>query len=71
MEFLKFDVQKCILCGKCVDKCPFGALRIENNGIKVVTAAVCAVFVCVTVRRKRYGLSSGRIWWIKRNGVTF
>lgn len=35
MEFLKFDVQKCILCGKCVDKCPFGALRIENNGIKV------------------------------------
>lgn len=35
MEFLKFDAQKCILCGKCVDKCPFGALRIEHNGITV------------------------------------
>ncbi|MDY3249599.1 MAG: electron transfer flavoprotein subunit alpha [Candidatus Choladocola sp.] len=35
MEFLKFDAQKCILCGKCVDKCPFGALRIEHNGIEV------------------------------------
>lgn len=35
MEFLKFDAQKCILCGKCVDKCPFGALRIEQNGITV------------------------------------
>lgn len=35
MEFLKFDVQKCSLCGECVEKCPFGALTMEENGIVV------------------------------------
>ena len=35
MEFLKFDVQKCTLCGKCIEKCPFGALTIEGSGIEV------------------------------------
>lgn len=33
MDFLKFDAVKCTLCGKCIDKCPFGALRIEGKGI--------------------------------------
>ena len=35
MDFLKFDAVKCTLCGKCIDKCPFGALRIEGKGIAV------------------------------------
>ena len=33
MEFLKFDADKCVLCGICVEKCPFGALAIEGKGI--------------------------------------
>lgn len=35
MEFMKFDAQKCSLCGLCVEKCPFGALSIESAGIVV------------------------------------
>ncbi len=35
MDFLRFDSDKCILCGKCVEKCPFGALAIEGSGIQV------------------------------------
>lgn len=35
MDFLKFDSEKCTLCGICVEKCPFGALAIEGNGIQV------------------------------------
>lgn len=35
MDLLKFDVQKCTLCGLCVEKCPFEALTIEGSGIAV------------------------------------
>ena len=35
MEFIKFDVDKCTLCGLCAEKCPFGALVIEGGGITV------------------------------------
>lgn len=35
MEFLRFDADKCSLCGICVDKCPFGSLSMERHGIKV------------------------------------
>ncbi|MDD3220506.1 MAG: electron transfer flavoprotein subunit alpha [Lachnospiraceae bacterium] len=35
MEIMKFDAQKCSLCGICVEKCPFGALVIEEKGIVV------------------------------------
>jgi len=35
MDLLKFDPQKCSLCGKCIEKCPFGALAMENTGIAV------------------------------------
>ena len=35
MDFLKFNAQKCSLCGICVEKCPFGALIMEDDGIKV------------------------------------
>ena len=33
MDLLKFDPQKCSLCGKCIEKCPFGALTMEDKGI--------------------------------------
>lgn len=33
MEFLKFDMSRCDLCGQCIEKCPFGALRMEKDGI--------------------------------------
>lgn len=35
MDLLKFDPQKCSLCGKCIEKCPFGALTMEDTGIAV------------------------------------
>jgi electron transfer flavoprotein alpha subunit len=35
MDFLTFNSEKCTLCGKCVEKCPFGALTIEGSGIEV------------------------------------
>ena len=35
MEFLKFDKQKCDLCGLCLQKCPFGALEMRADGIEV------------------------------------
>lgn len=31
MELIKFDAKRCSLCGKCVEKCPFGALSFEDN----------------------------------------
>ncbi len=46
MELLKFDVQKCTLCGVCIEKCPFGALAIEGSGIVVSEKCrVCGVCV--------------------------
>ncbi|NCB93353.1 MAG: electron transfer flavoprotein subunit alpha [Clostridia bacterium] len=35
MEFIKFDAAKCSLCGRCVEKCPFGALTMGEKGIEV------------------------------------
>lgn len=31
MELIKFDAKRCSLCGKCVEKCPFGALSFEDK----------------------------------------
>lgn len=46
MEFLKFDAQSCTLCGKCVEKCPFGALSMEKDGIKVeASCRMCGLCV--------------------------
>ena len=46
MDFLKFDAAKCTLCGKCIDKCPFGALSIEAKGIAVGDACrMCGMCV--------------------------
>ena len=46
MELLKFDAQKCTLCGACIEKCPFGALAIEGSGI-VVSGACRVCGLCV------------------------
>ena len=51
MEFLKFDINKCVLCGVCVEKCPFGALTIEGNGIVVLKVPVpeSEIFKCILI----------------------
>lgn len=46
MDFLKFDGQKCSLCGLCVEKCPFQALTMERDGIAVGdTCRMCGLCV--------------------------
>lgn len=35
MEFLKFDKKQCNLCGLCLQRCPFSALSMGENGIEV------------------------------------
>ena len=46
MEFLKFDIFKCDLCRKCIEKCPFDALRMGKNGIEVSEKCrMCSVCV--------------------------
>lgn len=46
MDLLNFDVQKCTLCGLCIEKCPFEALTIEGSGI-VVNEKCRACGLCV------------------------
>lgn len=46
MDLLKFDARKCSLCEICIEKCPFGALSMEENGIVVnEKCRVCGVCV--------------------------
>ena len=46
MELIKFDAKRCSLCGKCVEKCPFGVLSFEDNGIVVGdTCRMCGMCV--------------------------
>ncbi len=46
MRFLKYDAQKCTLCGECISKCPFNALSMEANGIEMgETCKMCGVCV--------------------------
>lgn len=35
MEFIRFNAARCTLCGLCIEKCPFGALSMKDNGIEV------------------------------------
>ena len=46
MELLKFDMSRCDLCGQCIEKCPFGALRMEKDGVAVnEKCRMCSVCV--------------------------
>jgi len=46
MEFLKFDMSLCNLCRKCIENCPFDALRIGKDGIYVNEGCrMCSVCV--------------------------
>ena len=46
MELLKFDMSRCDLCGQCIEKCPFGALRMEKSGVAVnEKCRMCSVCV--------------------------
>lgn len=46
MDFLTFNSQKCTLCGKCIDICPFRALSMESYGIEVGdTCRMCGLCV--------------------------
>ena len=43
MDFLKFDAVKCMLCEKCIDKYPFGALRILTQiKLQLLPAPTCS-----------------------------
>lgn len=46
MQLLKFDIEKCTLCSRCIDVCPFGALTIEGSGI-IVSEKCRACKLCV------------------------
>lgn len=46
MALLNFDISRCDLCGKCIEKCPFGALQMEKDGI-VVNEKCRMCSVCV------------------------
>ncbi len=35
MAMINFDTKKCTFCGTCIDKCPFGALKMNADRIEV------------------------------------
>lgn len=72
MELIKFDAKRCSLCGKCVEKCPFGALSFEDNGIRCPGTLVDAV-ECVSAQcpEKAISLSRKHDHLIKTNGKIF
>lgn len=46
MDFLRFDGKLCTLCGACIDKCPFGAISMEKEGIAMnENCRMCGVCV--------------------------
>ena len=48
MTTIRFNAELCDLCGECVEKCPFGALIMEENGLTVSEKCrMCGV--CVKV----------------------
>ncbi len=46
MNFISFKKEKCNLCGKCIDTCPFGVLGMGENSIEVgENCRMCGVCV--------------------------
>lgn len=46
MELIRFNAARCTLCGTCIDRCPFGALSMKDNGISVNDACrMCGMCV--------------------------
>lgn len=35
MKMLRFEPEKCTLCGECIEKCPFAAISMGKNGIEL------------------------------------
>ena len=71
MEFLKFDINKCVLCGVCVEKCPFGALTIEGKGIVVGDACrMCGLCVRNCPEKAiQFAFVTGSEWKEIRSGL--
>jgi glutamate synthase domain-containing protein 2 len=50
---LKFKVQidqeQCMLCGRCIENCPFGVFRLDNNRIRVNSRQCVACHRCVAM----------------------
>lgn len=40
------DVDACILCGDCIDVCPYGARSIEENTLKIISKKCYGCSVC-------------------------
>ena len=47
MSYLGVNHDKCILCGVCVDSCPFGALKITGKLEVLDSCRLCKV--CIKV----------------------
>ena len=46
MKFLKFEANLCSLCRACIDKCPFGAISMERDGITLnESCRMCGICV--------------------------
>lgn len=46
MELIKFNSKRCDLCKACIEKCPFGSLSMEAEGIQVnETCRMCGICV--------------------------
>ncbi len=43
MPVIKIDEQKCTACGKCVEACPRGVLKLENKELKVEDVLSCTL----------------------------
>jgi len=49
MRFLvTIDPDQCMLCGRCIENCPYGTFRMENNKIKVYSRNCVACHRCIS-----------------------
>ena len=55
MSFIHFNAEKCDLCEKCINSCPFGALSMGEQGITVDDSCrMCGLCVRVCPRKAIY-----------------